>query len=306
MSTRGIITTQEGTGAPLRKSPLAEAEMVGAIPSGTEVDLLGYGDGWYLVSADGLQGYVAGSMIQALDGIDGLGKLRIFKKKNKGKTTATVTATPAVVKEVNTIKNSGGIASKLKAATAALAAKNNPKLQLTNAIRAAKKAGVTEAEIKEMASLNGIGSLLDTLKNAGNKVVNAAKKVVGAKEKVDTVKEALNQSSAPAAQTPAPAAQTPAPAAQQPVVVVQQPQTQNINPQNNTTMDDEKKSKIKKIAIAGAALVGVATVGVIIYKKSKKNTAASNGKGALNGVKKRRKKSRKSKKNTGNKMLHLS
>ena len=302
MSTRGIITTKEGTGAPLRHSPMAEAEMAGAIPSGTEVDLLGYGDGWYLVSADGLQGYVAGSMVQALDGINGLGKLKIFKKKDKnGKTTATVTATPAVVKDV--AQSKGGLLSKARTAAANYAVKNNPKLQLTNAIRAAKKAGVTEAEIKEMASLNGIGSLLDTLKNAGNKVVNAAKKVVGAKEKVDTVKEALNQPTTTTTTT-TPAAQTPAPATQQPVVVVQQPQTQNINPQNNTTMDDEKKSKIKKIAIAGAALLGVATIGVIAYKKSKKN-AAANGKGALNGVK-RRKKSRKSKKNTGNKMLHLS
>lgn len=309
---KGIVNVEQGKGASVRISPMAEAESVAILPSAAEVELLGYGDGWYLIDAgEGVQGYVAGSMITALDGIDGLGKLKIFKKKGEnGKPIATVTATPAVVKRVANGQKKSGLISKLKANTNSAvktAAKNNlknamratvdPKKRLETAIKNAKKAGVTEAEIKDMASLNGLdGKLLDAIKNVGQKIVNTGKKIVGAGQKAEEVQQVINQP----AQATQPVATQPAQAMQptQPIMV------QPIN-QNQNTMDEEKKSKIKKIAIAGAALVGVAAVGVIIYKKNKKNAAANNGKGALNGVRKRRKKSRKSKKNTGKKMLNL-
>jgi len=309
---KGIVNVEQGKGASVRISPMAEAESVAILPSAAEVELLGYGDGWYLIDAgEGVQGYVAGSMITALDGIDGLGKLKIFKKKDKnGKSTATVTATPAVVKKVANGQKKSGLISKLKANTNSAvkaAARNNlknamratvdPKKRLETAIKNAKKAGVTEAEIKDMASLNGLdGKLLNAIKNVGQKIVNTGKKIVGAGQKAEEVQQVINQP----AQATQPVATQPAQAMQpaQPIMV------QPIN-QNQNTMDDEKKSKIKKIAIAGAALLGVATIGVIAYKKSKKNAAANNGKGALNGVRKRRKKSKKSKKNTGNKMLNL-
>ena len=78
---KGIVNVEQGKGASVRISPMAEAESVAILPSAAEVELLGYGDGWYLIDAgEGVQGYVAGSMIIALDGIDGLGKLKIFKK----------------------------------------------------------------------------------------------------------------------------------------------------------------------------------------------------------------------------------
>lgn len=312
---KGIVNVEQGKGASVRISPMAEAESVAILPSAAEVELLGYGDGWYLIDAgEGVQGYVAGSMITALDGIDGLGKLKIFKKKDEnGKPIATVTATPAVVKRVANGQKKSGLISKLKANTNSAvktAAKNNlknamratvdPKKRLETAIKNAKKAGVTEAEIKDMASLNGLdGKLLNAIKNVGQKIVNTGKKIVGAGEKAEEVQQVINQP----AQATQPVATQPAQPAQatQPVLPIT---VQPIN-QNQNTMDEEKKSKIKKIAIAGAALVGVAAVGVIIYKKNKKNAAANNGKGALNGVRKRRKKSRKSKKNTGNKMLNL-
>ena len=312
---KGIITVEAGKGAPLRVSPDASAEMLGALEQGTQLDLLSYGDGWYLVEVDGIRGYVAGSMVQALDGIDGLGKLKIFKKKgSNGKTTTTVTATPAtIVSKVDNGQKSGGLVSKLKAATTSIAAKNNPKLQLTNAIRAAKKAGVTEDEIKQMASLNGIGNLTDLqgvdglkdlvkkvgsgIKNAAQKVVGTSKQITETADAVNSAKEAVNNAQAQQAQ--AATAQAAAPAAQ---VVTVNP---NYNNQNQLTMEAEKKEKLKKGLIIGGVVAGVAAIGIIGYKMSKKKAAANNGKGALNGVKKRRKKSRKSKKNTGNKMLNL-
>lgn len=316
---KGIIKTAEGKGAPMRIAPDATAEMVGALESGTPLDLVSYGDGWYLVEVDGLRGYVAGSMVQALDGIEGLGKISIKKKvgKNGAKSIAVRTvkqpAKSAVRKVGNPTKKGSSIKSAIKAtakpmgksvaikAAAKPMTKDVAKKNLENLIKKAKATGMTEDEIKQMASLNGFGNLTDlnglkdvfskvttAVKNAGSKIVNAGKKVTTAGEQVTNAATAIQQ--------PATTAVAPAPA-----VEILNP---NNNVQNQSTMTDETKSKIKKIAIAGAALVGVATVGVIIYKKKKKQNAASNGKGALNGVKKRRK-SKKSKKNTGNKLLKL-
>lgn len=318
---KGIIKVEAGKGAPLRVSPDASAEMLGALEQGTQLDLLSYGDGWYLVEVDGIRGYVAGSMVQALDGINGLGKIKIRKSKDKnGKPTATVTAIPAVVKTVVNGQKKSGLISKLKANTNSAvkaAAKNNlknamratvdPKKRLETAIKNAKKAGVTEDEIKEMASLNGIGNLTDLqgvdglkdlVKKVGSGIKNVAQKVVGTSKQITETADAVNNAQAAinnVQQQPAATQQTTAPAQQ---VVTVNP----INNQNQSAMTEETKSKIKKIAIASAAVIGATTIGVIIYKKSKKNAAAA--KGALNGVK-RRKKSRKSKKNTGNKMLNL-
>ena len=315
---KGIITTESGKGAPMRVAPDASAEMIGALAPNTAIELLHYGDGWYFVDVDGVRGYIAGSMVQALDGIEGLGKIKIKKSRNKnGKTDVAVQEVKPATPKANS-----GLLNKVKGAAknAAKNAKNkngkfvmtkeDAKKHLESLIKRAKAAGMTEDEIKQMASLNGLGrltdlnglngKLLDAIKNVGTKIVDTGKKIVGAGQKAEEVKQVLT--------TPA-TATAPAPAAAvQPTPATVQADTTNLNTniQNQSTMTDETKSKIKKIAIASAAVIGATTVGVIIYKsKKKKDAAANNGKGALNGVKKRRKKSKKSKKNTGNKLLTL-
>lgn len=322
--TKGFINTQSGTGAPLRKQPMVEAEMVGAIPSGSEVDLLGYGDGWYLVDAGGVQGYVAGSMVNALDGIGSLGRLKIKKAKKNGKPTATVTATKQVVKDVvDTQKKSGGWLNKAKSAVANKVSNSatktnstaksggilskvvsatkdkvkapvggNAKENVKAAIKNAKNA-LEQAE-RAASSLNGLdGKLIDKIKNVGSKIVNAGKKIVGAGQKAEQVKKVITQ---PATTTTTTQAATPA------------VQAETINPVNITTMEESKgmNPTLKKGLIIGGVVAGLATVTVVAVKMSKKKSADKKG---LNGVStKRRKKSRKSKKtkkNTGNKMLNL-
>lgn len=321
---KGIITVEAGKGAPLRLEPDASAEMLGALEQGTQIDLLSYGDGWYLVEVDGIRGYVAGSMVQALDGIAGLGKLKINKNKIKspGKTLATAARaakntkggifkkTAAAVKKTSPIVK----AKKSENGTAQPKSQEAYKQMLTSLIKKAKTAGVTEDEIKEMASLNGIGNLTDLqgvdglkdlvkkvgsgIKNVAQKVVGTSKQITETADAVNNAKEAVNNAQAQQAQ--AATVQAAAPAAQ---VVTVNP---NYNNQNQLTMEAEKKEKLKKGLIIGGVVAGVAAIGIIGYKMSKKKAAAANNdKGALNGVKKRRKKSRKSKKNTGNKMLNL-
>ena len=327
---KGIITTESGKGAPMRVAPDASAEMIGALAPNTAIELLHYGDGWYFVDVDGVQGYIAGSMVQALDGIEGLGTIKIKMRKNKnGKTDVAVQEvkpiTKTVVKDINgqkkvvTATANSGILNKAKSAVKNAKNKNgkfvmtkeDAKKHLESLIKRAKAAGMTEDEIKQMASLNGLGrltdlnglngKLLDAIKNVGTKIVDTGKKIVGAGQKAEEVKQVLT--------TPATATANTAPAAAvQPTPATVQADTTNLNTniQNQSTMTDETKSKIKKIAIASAAVIGATTIGVIIYKnKKKKDAAANNDKGALNGVKKRRKKSKKSKKNTGNKLLKL-
>ena len=319
---KGIITTESGKGAPMRVAPDASAEMIGALAPNTAIELLHYGDGWYFVDVDGVQGYIAGSMVQALDGIEGLGKIKIKRSRNKnGKTDVAVQEVKPA-----TAKANSGLLNKVKGAVknAAKNAKNkngkfvmtkeDAKKHLESLIKRAKAAGMTEDEIKQMASLNGLGrltdlnglngKLLDAIKNVGTKIVDTGKKIVGAGQKAEEVKQVLT--------TPATATANTAPAAAvQPTPATVQADTTNLNTniQNQSTMTDETKSKIKKIAIASAAVIGATTVGVLIYKsKKKKDAAANNGKGALNGVSKKRRKSRKSrksKKNTGNKLLKL-
>ena len=315
---KGIITTKSGSGAPFRVAPDATAEMIGALESGSTIELISYGDGWYFADVDGQQGYVAGSMVQALDGIEGLGKISIKKSKNKNgsKSIAVKQVKPAMVKSAKTSNpaKKGGIMkaisasakpmAKIASAKQAIAAKpmtkDAAKKNLESLIKRAKAAGITEDEIKQMASLNGLGNLTDlnglkdlvqkattAVKNVGSKIVNAGKKVTSAGEQVTNAANAVQQ---PAA-------------AQQTTVVVPDTTNLNNNNQNQSTMDDVKKEKLKKALIITGAVAGVTTIGVIAYKMSKKKKAAA--KGALNGVSKKRRKSRKSKKNTGNKMLNL-
>lgn len=319
---KGIIKVEAGKGAPLRVSPDASAEMLGALEQGTQLDLLSYGDGWYLVEVDGIRGYVAGSMVQALDGINGLGKIKIRKSKDKnGAKSVAVSVVAPAKNSVSTTAASdkkNGILSNFKKfaqakSSAKVLTKDGAKKQLESLIKKAKTVGLTEDEIKQMASLNGIGKLTDLqgvdglkdlvkkvgsgIKNAAQKVVGTSKQITETADAVNSAKEAVNNAQAQQAQ--AAIAQAAAPAAQ---VVTVNP---NYNNQNQLTMEAEKKEKLKKGLIIGGVVAGVAAIGIIGYKMSKKKAAANNGKGALNGVKKRRKKSRKSKKNTGNKMLNL-
>lgn len=78
--------TEAGKGAPFRSAPDASTRdnIVGVLEPDTVVTLFGYENGWYYAECEGVQGYVAGEFIQALDGIGEIsGKLQDAVKKAK-------------------------------------------------------------------------------------------------------------------------------------------------------------------------------------------------------------------------------
>ncbi len=58
----GVVTTQS-TNLNLRAQPSSDSEVIGKIPKGTRISILGEDNGWYLVSYNGRQGYVFGNFV---------------------------------------------------------------------------------------------------------------------------------------------------------------------------------------------------------------------------------------------------
>lgn len=92
--------TEAGKGAPFRSAPDASTRdnIVGVLEADTVVTLFGYENGWYYAECEGVQGYVAGEFIQALDGIgelsgklkDAIKKAATKKKKNTKNSKASI------------------------------------------------------------------------------------------------------------------------------------------------------------------------------------------------------------------------
>lgn len=108
---KGLIITEAGQGAPFRKQPTADGEIIGVFEPNTEIDLESYDDGWYAANYEGEQGFVAGQFVQAMDGIEGLdGRIvkaakKLVSRKSQSKQKAKPAITEAIVKpaEKNTI-----------------------------------------------------------------------------------------------------------------------------------------------------------------------------------------------------------
>lgn len=86
---KGIIITEAGQGAPFRKLPNGDAEMIGVFEPNTQIDLESYDDGWYATTFEGEQGFVAGKFVQALEGIEGLDGKKVKAGKKIAKATKT-------------------------------------------------------------------------------------------------------------------------------------------------------------------------------------------------------------------------
>lgn len=101
---KGLIITEAGQGAPFRKQPTADGEIIGVFEPNTEIDLESYDDGWYAANYEGEQGFVAGQFVQAMDGIEGLdGRIvkaakKLVSRKSQSKQKAKPTITEAMVK----------------------------------------------------------------------------------------------------------------------------------------------------------------------------------------------------------------
>lgn len=110
---KGLIITDAGQGAPFRRLPSADGEIIGVFEPNTEIDLSSYDNGWYAVTFEGEQGYVAGKFVQALDGIEGLdGKVvkaakkvaKAVKKANGNKRKANPAISKSMVKKNSSIE----------------------------------------------------------------------------------------------------------------------------------------------------------------------------------------------------------
>ena len=108
---KGIVITEAGSGAPFRKLPNKDGEMIGVFEPNTELELQSYDNGWYAVNYEGEEGFINGKFVQALDGIEGLDgkKVKAAKavakaiKKVTGKSTSTKKAAPAKTVVVKSI-----------------------------------------------------------------------------------------------------------------------------------------------------------------------------------------------------------
>ncbi|MBO4601577.1 MAG: hypothetical protein J5651_00260 [Salinivirgaceae bacterium] len=108
---KGIVITEAGQGAPFRKLPSKDGEMIGVFEPNTELELQSYDNGWYAVNYEGDEGFINGKFVQALDGIEGLDgkKVKAAKavakavKKVTGKKTSTKKAAPAKTVVVKSI-----------------------------------------------------------------------------------------------------------------------------------------------------------------------------------------------------------
>ena len=108
---KGIVITEAGTGAPFRKLPSKDGEMIGVFEPNTELELQSYDNGWYAVNYEGDEGFINGKFVQALDGIEGLDgkKVKAAKavakaiKNVTGKKASTKKAAPAKTVEVKSI-----------------------------------------------------------------------------------------------------------------------------------------------------------------------------------------------------------
>lgn len=154
---KGIIITEQGQGAPFRKLPSAEGEMIGAFEPNTEIELTSYDNGWYAVNYEGESGFVSGKFVQALDGIEGLdGKI-----------------VKAAKKAANAVKKVTGKSTKktTKAAPAKTIVKNTI-VEPTKVVAAPQSAAAVKAATKS----NGVTTAA-TLKSAVEKVKNNAKMI---------------------------------------------------------------------------------------------------------------------------------
>ena len=122
---KGIIITEAGQGAPFRKMPSADAEMIGVFEPNTQIDLESYDNGWYATTFEGEQGFVAAKFVQAQEGIEGLDgkKVKAAKSKTKKTSKKSAKAKPAISEAMvktnadnttSTANSGSGIAKKVK------------------------------------------------------------------------------------------------------------------------------------------------------------------------------------------------
>ncbi len=152
---KGIIITEQGQGAPFRKLPSAEGEMIGAFEPNTEIELTSYDNGWYAVNYEGEDGFVSGKFVQALDGIEGLdGKM-----------------VKAAKKVANAVKKVTGKSTKktVKAAPA--------KTVVKSVIEPTKVLPTSAAAVKAATKSNGVSKITTAAKSAVEKVKNNAKMI---------------------------------------------------------------------------------------------------------------------------------
>lgn len=122
---KGIIITEAGQGAPFRKMPSVDAEMIGVFEPNTQIDLESYDNGWYATTFEGEQGFIAAKFVQAQEGIEGLDgkKVKAAKSKTKKTSKKSAKAKPAISEAMvktnadnttSTANSGSGIAKKLK------------------------------------------------------------------------------------------------------------------------------------------------------------------------------------------------
>jgi hypothetical protein len=150
---KGIVITEAGKGAPFRKLPSKDGEMIGVFEPNTELELQSYDNGWYAVNFEGDEGFINGKFVQALDGIEGLDGKKVKAAKAVAKAVKKVTgksstkkAAPAKVVE---IKSTVSPVKTVVAAPQSAAAVKDAVANATNAVKNTAKATKVSTTLKK-------------------------------------------------------------------------------------------------------------------------------------------------------------